>query len=78
MGEKRRRIKDDELQHYEDNIAGSVRILGLLSHLFHMVTFHIADPDVRQAAQDDIRDATDSAEGIRQRSIVRMNERKGE
>jgi hypothetical protein len=76
MDKRRNRIADEELHHYEDNIAVFNRVMGALERLFHMVTLHIMDADVRAVAQEDIRDAYESTYTARKRSIERMNSRK--
>lgn len=74
----RRRIANDKLAHYEDDIAGASRILQCLERLFHVITLHILDPDVKAAAMQDIEDAADSAEGIKERNWRRMEREKDE
>ncbi len=72
----RRRLNDDELHHYEDNIAILSHIIGALERLFHIVTLHVMDPDVRLVAQDELRETYERAHKARKRNISRMRTRK--
>jgi hypothetical protein len=76
MGNRRGRLTDSELHHYEDNIAVLSRIIKTLRWLLNVVTFHVFDPDVRAIAQEDIKDALKSAESAKAHNISRMRMRK--
>jgi hypothetical protein len=78
MGSNRRRLPDDELQHYEDNIAFLNHVIHFCEWLFHVVTFHIMDRDVREITEADITETRDRAIMARDRNISRMRKRKRE
>lgn len=73
MTKRRGRLSDEELAHYEDDIAAGVGIMQSMIRLWHMIT-GIRDDDVRDAAGEEVQDSFRRGYSITRRNIDAMEQ----